>query len=112
MDSRADAGTTTALLAGATGLVGRALLVRLLAGERRQRVVVLARKPLPATVARDPRLTVLVGDMAALADDAGAIDDALRGHLLTELQNLDRQGKTTEPRHQLGPIGDDDHASR
>jgi len=75
MDSRADAGTTTALLAGATGLVGRALLVRLLAGERRQRVVVLARKPLPATVARDPRLTVLVGDMAALADDAGAIDD-------------------------------------
>lgn len=75
MDSRIDAGTTTALLAGATGLVGRALLVRLLAADRRQRVVVLARKPLPVTVARDPRLTVLVGDMAALTGEAGAIDD-------------------------------------
>jgi len=63
------------LLAGATGLVGRALLVRLLAADRRQRVVVLARKPLPVTVARDPRLTVLVGDMAALTGEAGAIDD-------------------------------------
>jgi uncharacterized protein YbjT (DUF2867 family) len=56
MDSRT--GTATVLLAGATGLVGRALLVRLLAAERRQRVTVLARKPLPATSARDPRLTV------------------------------------------------------
>jgi len=76
MYSRADAGTTTALLAGATGLVGRALLARLLGAERRQRVIVLARKPLPAAVARDQRLTVLVGDMAALAAAAGAIDDA------------------------------------
>jgi uncharacterized protein YbjT (DUF2867 family) len=75
MDSRAGIGTTTVLLAGATGLVGRALLVRLLAADRRQRVIVLARKPLPATSARDPRLTVLVGDMTALAGDAGAIDD-------------------------------------
>jgi len=75
MDSRAGAATGTTLLAGATGLVGRALLLRLLAADRRQRIVVLARKPLPATVARDPRLTVLVGDMATLAGDAGAIDD-------------------------------------
>ena len=75
MDSGADARMATTLLAGATGLVGRALLVRLLGADRRQRVVVLARKPLPATIARDPRLTVLVGDMAALAGEAGAIDD-------------------------------------
>ena len=76
MDARADASATTALLAGATGLVGRALLARLLGVDRRQRLVVLARKPLPTTIARDPRLTVLVGDMAALAGQAGPIDDA------------------------------------
>ena len=75
MDARGGASTATALLAGATGLVGRALLVRLLAADRRQRVIVLARKPLPTTSARDPRLTVLVGDMTALAGEAGAIDD-------------------------------------
>ncbi len=75
MDGRPAAGTSTALLAGATGLVGRALLSRLLAPERKQPVTVLARKPLPATAARDPRLTVLVGNMAALAGQAGAIDD-------------------------------------
>jgi len=74
MESHANA--STALLAGATGLVGRALLARLLGAQRRERVIVLARKPLPGTVARDPRLTVLVGDMAALAAEAGAIDDA------------------------------------
>jgi uncharacterized protein YbjT (DUF2867 family) len=76
VDSRASASPTTALLAGATGLVGRALLARLLGPDRRQRVIVLARKPLPVTIARDPRLTVLVGDMAALAADSGPIDDA------------------------------------
>ena len=76
MDPRTSAGTPTVLLAGATGLVGRALLVRLLAAERRQRVIVVARKPLPATSARDPRLTVRVGDMATLAGESGTIDDA------------------------------------
>ena len=76
MDLRSGAETPTALLAGATGLVGRALLVRLLAAERRQRVIVVARKPLPATSARDPRLTVRVGDMATLAGESGTIDDA------------------------------------
>ena len=75
MDSRAGATTSTALLAGATGLVGRALLARLLAADRAEQVVVLARKPLPATIARHPRLAVLVGDLATLAADAGAIDD-------------------------------------
>ena len=60
MDSHASASASapTTLLAGATGLVGRALLVRLLAAERRQPLTVLARKPLPATLSRDPRLTV------------------------------------------------------
>jgi len=75
MDSRADANAATALLAGATGLVGRALLARLLGADRRQRVVVLARKPLPAAIARQPRLTVLVGDMATLVEEAAPIDD-------------------------------------
>jgi uncharacterized protein YbjT (DUF2867 family) len=73
--SRSAADGRTTLLAGATGLVGRALLSGLLAADRRGRVVVLARKPVPATTARDPRLTVLVGDMATLAGEAGAIDD-------------------------------------
>ena len=76
MDSRSSASPTTALLAGATGLVGRALLAQLLGADRRQRVIVLARKPLPTTIARDPRLTVLVGDLAALAVECGPIDDA------------------------------------
>src|SRR5204862_197702 len=76
MDPRTSAGTPTVLLAGATGLVGRALLVRLLAAERRQRVIVVARKPLPATSARDPRLTVRVGEMATLAGESGTLDDA------------------------------------
>jgi uncharacterized protein YbjT (DUF2867 family) len=74
MDFRAGAATPAALLAGATGLVGRALLARLLSADRPQRVVVVARKPLPAAVARDPRLTVLVGDKAAVVGEAGAID--------------------------------------
>ncbi len=75
MDSSSDAKATTALLAGATGLVGGALLARLLATDRRRRVTVLARKPMATTLARDPRLTILIGDMASLANDAGAIDD-------------------------------------
>jgi uncharacterized protein YbjT (DUF2867 family) len=63
------------LLAGATGLVGRALLARLLAADRQQSVTVLARKPLPAPLARDPRLTVLVGDSATLVGQASAAGD-------------------------------------
>jgi len=75
MDSSSDAGAPAALLAGATGLVGRAILTRLLGPDRTHRVVVVARKPLPTTLARDPRLTVLVGDMATLAGAANAIGD-------------------------------------
>ena len=60
------------LLAGATGLIGRELLVQLLAPERHHPVVVVARKPLPAALSRDPRLTVLAGDMAALIAKAPA----------------------------------------
>jgi uncharacterized protein YbjT (DUF2867 family) len=65
----------SALVAGATGLVGRALLARLLAGDRERPVTVVARRPLPATAPRDPRLTVLVGDMAALARAAPGMRD-------------------------------------
>ena len=75
MDSSPRAGVPAELLAGATGLVGRALLSRLLGAGRGQRVVVVARTPLPATHARDPRLLVLIGDMAALAGTATAIGD-------------------------------------
>jgi uncharacterized protein YbjT (DUF2867 family) len=75
MDSSSRAGVPGALLAGATGLVGRALLSRLLGAERGQRVVVVARAPLPPTQARDPRLLVLIGDMAALAGAGTAIGD-------------------------------------
>jgi uncharacterized protein YbjT (DUF2867 family) len=63
------------LVAGATGLVGRALLARLLAADRQQHVTVVARRPLPAPAARDPRLTVLVGDMAALTRDVPGLGD-------------------------------------
>jgi uncharacterized protein YbjT (DUF2867 family) len=75
MDSSLDGDAPAVLLAGATGLVGRALLSRLLGAGLSQRVVVLARRPLPATQARDPRLSVLVGDMAALAGDAKPVGD-------------------------------------
>jgi uncharacterized protein YbjT (DUF2867 family) len=69
------AGAST-LLAGATGLVGRALLARLLAPDRPGALVVLARKPLPPPLSRDARLTVLAGDIATLARQAGVLDDA------------------------------------
>ena len=42
----------TALLAGATGLVGRALLPRCSRADRRSASIVLVRRPLPASVAR------------------------------------------------------------
>ena len=67
LDSTADAAQRVPRWPARPGLVGRALLVRLLAAERRQRVTVLARKPLPATIARDPRLTVRVGELPTLA---------------------------------------------
>jgi len=76
MDSSSPAADApAALLAGATGLVGRALLSRLLGADRTQRLIVVARKPVSPTLARDPRLSILVGDMAALAAEANAVGD-------------------------------------
>lgn len=57
--------TQRALIAGATGLVGRELLARLLADARYARVQVLARRPLDIA---DPKLTVQVVDFERLDD--------------------------------------------
>jgi uncharacterized protein YbjT (DUF2867 family) len=65
----------TALVAGATGLIGQALLAQLLAGDRYGRVVVIARRPLTTALARDPRLSVRIGDSAALAGEEPGADD-------------------------------------
>ncbi|MGK5630542.1 NAD(P)H-binding protein [Streptomyces sp. URMC 123] len=65
--------TRTALLAGATGLVGSHLLTRLLADPRYGRVTALVRRP-PAVT--HPDLDVRVTDFADLgADDVPAVDD-------------------------------------
>jgi uncharacterized protein YbjT (DUF2867 family) len=61
----APADRRVALVAGATGLVGRAILARLLDDPRYARVEVLARRPLPADLARHDRLTVRIGGDAA-----------------------------------------------
>jgi uncharacterized protein YbjT (DUF2867 family) len=65
----------TVLLAGASGLIGRALLEALLAPTRSERVVVLARRPLASDRTRDARVSVRVGDMATLAADARGARD-------------------------------------
>ena len=65
----------TALLAGATGLIGRALLPLLLRGDRYERVHVLVRRPLsepPAT----SRVQVHVVDFTQLPSTLPHIDDA------------------------------------
>lgn len=68
----------TALLAGATGLIGRELLSRLLAGDDYDRIRVLCRRP-PAQT--DPRLDIRVTPFARLAELAAeepgffAVDD-------------------------------------
>ncbi len=64
-----------ALVAGATGLIGRALLARLLVDPLYERIEVLARRPLPADVARHDRLTVHVGDMSSLAGATADVTD-------------------------------------
>jgi len=71
----ATAGPATVVLAGASGLIGRALLDVLLAPGRNDRIIVLARRPLANTHAGDPRLSVRTGELAALAADAGAVRD-------------------------------------
>jgi uncharacterized protein YbjT (DUF2867 family) len=74
-DSAPAADSPTVLLAGASGLIGRALLGALLAPTRSERVLVLARRPLASDQARDPRVSVRVGDMAALAARASGVRD-------------------------------------
>ncbi len=64
-----------ALLAGASGLIGRHLLRRLLAEPRYERISVLVRRPLTDPgLAAQPRLSQIVGDL----DDLDALGDALR----------------------------------
>ncbi len=59
------AGTRAAILAGATGLIGRELLTRLLAEARWSAVQVLTRRPLPAPPA-SPKLRVHEVDFGCL----------------------------------------------
>lgn len=72
----ADKAPRRALLAGASGLIGRALLGQLLADDRYEHVDVVARRPLVGEETRHPKLTVKSGDMAALAADGPVADDA------------------------------------
>jgi len=65
----------TALVAGATGLIGQALLAQLLDDDRYGRVEVVARRPLTSVLARHPRLAVRIGDAAELAGEEPRADD-------------------------------------
>lgn len=64
----------SALLAGATGLIGRALLPMLLRSDIYRRVTVLARSPARG-VAADPKLDWLSADFAHLPDPFPGVDD-------------------------------------
>ena len=55
----------TALLAGATGLIGRALLTRLLEAPDYSRITALVRRP-PTDVAAHPKLDLQIVDFANL----------------------------------------------
>jgi uncharacterized protein YbjT (DUF2867 family) len=65
----------TALVAGATGLIGQALLAQLLDDDRYGKVEVVARRPLTSALARHPRLAVRIGDAAELAGEEPPADD-------------------------------------
>jgi uncharacterized protein YbjT (DUF2867 family) len=56
----------TALLAGATGLVGNALLPLLLASERYAKVIVVGRRPVAI---EHPKLTQVVTELSKLEDE-------------------------------------------
>jgi uncharacterized protein YbjT (DUF2867 family) len=56
----------TALLAGATGLVGSDLLPLLLASERYAKVIVVSRRPVPT---EHPKLTQVITDLSQLEDE-------------------------------------------
>jgi uncharacterized protein YbjT (DUF2867 family) len=73
--SATDPDAARVLLAGASGLVGRALLDLLLAPGRSERVAVLARRPLAGERARDARLSVRIGELPTLAADATGVRD-------------------------------------
>lgn len=60
----------TALVAGATGLVGGHVLQTLLADADYDRVIAVVRRPLPLT---HPKLTAVVADFDRLADQAAAL---------------------------------------
>jgi uncharacterized protein YbjT (DUF2867 family) len=64
---------TSALVIGATGLVGREIVRRLGESSEFARVVVLARRPL-ADLSRDPRVTTVKADFDRLADYPQAFD--------------------------------------
>ena len=68
------ADSPTVVLAGASGLIGRALLDVLLASGRRERIAVLARRPL-AGGRSDPRLSVRTGELVALAAETPDVRD-------------------------------------
>ena len=68
------ADSPTVVLAGASGLIGRALLDLLLARGRSDRIAVLARRPL-APARSDPRLSVRTGELAALAGEVRGVRD-------------------------------------
>ena len=64
----------SALLAGATGLIGRALLPLLLHSDSYRQITVLARGP-AAGIATDPKLDWLSIDFTQLPDPFPAVDD-------------------------------------
>ena len=69
-----DTAPRTALLAGATGLIGSALLALLRDSPRYQRTHVLLRRPMAGLVA-DKRITPHVVDYAQLPEPLPAVDD-------------------------------------
>ena len=64
----------TALLAGATGLIGRALLARLLDAPDYSRITALVRRP-PTDLAAHPKLDLRIVDFANLPQPFPAVDD-------------------------------------
>lgn len=62
--------TRTVLLAGATGMVGVAVLERLLASADQTRVLAPVRRPLPF---QSPRLLAVVGESGRATDEAGLL---------------------------------------
>jgi uncharacterized protein YbjT (DUF2867 family) len=75
MAEPAASSSRTALVAGATGLIGQALLAQLLESDRYGRVEVVARRPLTSALSRHPRLSARIGDSAALAGEEPGADD-------------------------------------